>query len=48
MGHGTFSKTRNSGSRTGPTVTVGGDGKATVTVPEQDSVAFNAANRVRS
>jgi alpha-amylase len=46
--HGTFSKTRNAGSCTGPTVVVGRDGTATVTVPGQDSVAFNAANRVRS
>ena len=46
--HGTYSKKSNTGSCTGPTITVGRDGKATVTVPAQDSVAFNAANKVRT
>ena len=46
--HGTFSKSGHSTSCTGPTVSVGEDGQATVTIPAQDSVAFNAANRVRS
>jgi alpha-amylase len=46
--HGTFSKSGHSTSCTGPTVSVGEDGQATVTIPAHDSVAFNAANRVRS
>jgi alpha-amylase len=46
--HGTFSKSGDGNSCTGPTVAVGADGTATVTIPAQDSVAFNAANRVRT
>jgi len=45
--HGTFSNSGHAGSCTGPTVSVRGDGTATVTIAGQDSVAFNAANKVR-
>ena len=41
--HGDFAN----GSCTGPTVTVDSHGKATVTVPAKDSVAFDASNLVR-
>ena len=41
--HGDFAN----GSCTGPTVTVDSHGQATVTVPANDSVAFDASNLVR-
>ena len=44
--HGTFSSAPRGKTCSGPTVTVGRSGQATVTVPAKDSVAFNAANRV--
>lgn len=44
--HGTFSQAPRGKSCSGPTVTVDRSGRATVTVPAKDSVAFNAANRV--
>jgi len=44
--HGTFSSYRGFGSCSGATVTVDSRGRATVTVPAKDSVAFDAADLV--
>ncbi|ACV81462.1 pullulanase X25 domain-containing protein [Nakamurella multipartita] len=44
--HGTYSQASRGKSCDGPTVTVGSSGKATVTVPAKDAVAFSAGNRV--
>ena len=45
--HGTFSRDRHGSNCSGPTVTVGQHGTATVTVPAKDSVAFDAGDLVR-
>ena len=45
--HGTFSQDRHGAACSGPTVTVGSRGTATITVPAMDSVAFDAADLVR-
>jgi alpha-amylase len=45
--HGTFSRDRHGSNCSGPTVTVGQHGTATMTVPAKDSVAFDAGDLVR-
>ena len=44
--HGTFSDAPRGKTCSGPTVTVDAAGKATVTVPAKDSVAFSSGNRI--